>query len=372
MKKKCLSICLSLALAVTATFVCPQNQTVAKAAVLDFADAVQVTFNTTYQGMVPAKTYEDSQYKYKLSVEDAGLLEIDAQGTPDYYIYDDNGDRLERIWVGDNAENDTKLYLNAGDYYVRIGGNDKDTDKYFSIVFTFASSKESFAEKNGVTNDEFSLANKIKLGTSYKGQFMSCGSDTNAIIDAYDYYVFDVPMKGQVNLTLNVRDLIGNGAPFYEIYDAQKNPIVNGHIWISEGSSATASCELEKGTYYLLVRNEIAVKYGFPGFAYDFKLDYKATAKTAVSTATQNGSKATVKFKKVPGAKKYIVYYSTSKSFSAKTTKQVTTTKTTVTLNKLNGTKTYYVKVKPVTVSDGKTYNGSASAKKAVKKPGGH
>ena len=368
MRKKCLSICLSLALAVTAVFVCPQSQMVTQATAPTFTDAVQVTFDTTYQGVIPAKTYEASQYKYKLSIEDAGLLEIYAQGTPDYYIYNENGDELERVWVGDNTENDTKLYLNTGEYYIRIGGNDKDTDKNFSIVFRFTSSEESFAEKNGVTNDDFSLANKIKLATSYKGQFMCCGDDTNAIVDDYDYYVFDVPMKGQVNLTLNIRDLIGNGAPFYAIYDANKNPIVNGHIWISEGTSASASCELEKGTYYLLVRNEIAVKYGFPGFAYDFKLDYKATAKTTVSSATQNGSKATVKFKKVPGAKKYIVYYSTSKNFSSKTTKQVTTTKTTVTLNKLNSKKTYYVRVKAVTVSDGKTYAGNVSAKKTIRK----
>ena len=115
MKKKCLSICLSLALAVTAAFVCPQSQTVTKAASIVFADAVQVAFNTTYQGVVPAKTYEDSQYKYKLSVVDAGLLEIYTQEAPDYYIYDDNGDRLDRIWVGGKAENDTKLYLNDGE-----------------------------------------------------------------------------------------------------------------------------------------------------------------------------------------------------------------------------------------------------------------
>ena len=54
--------------------------------------------------------------------------------------------------------------------------------------------------------------------------------------------------------------------------------------------------------------------------------------------------------------------------FTAKTTKSITTSKTTVKLSKLDASKNYYVRVKAVAVSNGKTYSGSMSEKKVIKK----
>ena len=366
--KRYLSMLLSLVLVFTAITVYPKNQTVVLADSLAFEDAKEVVFDQEYEGTVLAKTYGDSDYKYKVSILEAGLVEIYTKGTPDYIVYNDKGVKLEKVWIGDKPEYNERIYLNVGDYYIRLCGNDKEVDKQFSIRFGFLSSKESFVETKDSTNNDFLLANNILPGTTYKGQLMWCGDAANGIVDTEDYYKFDVPMKGNVQFTLEVRDLLGNGAPYYQICDANKNVLLNGHIWISETNMASVSCEMERGTYYLLVRNEVAVKYGFPGYAYDFKVDYKPTIKSEISRVSRKGTKATVKYKKVPGAKKYIVYYSTTKNFTAKTTKSITTSKTTVKLSKLDASKNYYVRVKAVAVSNGKTYSGSMSEKKVIKK----
>ena len=362
--KRYVSMFLLLALVITAITVYPKKQMVVRADAFGFEDATVVVFDQDYEGVVVAKTYEDSDYKYKLSISEAGLVEIYTKGTPDYIIYDDKGEKLEKVWIGDKPEYDARIYLNVGDYYIRLCGNGKEVDKQFSIKFGFTSSKESFVETKDSTNNDYLLANNISLETTYKGQFMWCG----VIADTEDYYKFEVPMKGNVQFTLNVRDLFGNGAPYYQICDADKNVLLNGHIWISETNMASVSCEMEKGTYYLLVKNEVANKYGFPGYAYDFKVDYKPTIKSEIRSVSRKGTKATVKYKKVPGAKSYVVYYSTSKNFTAKTTKSITTSKTTVTLSKLDASKNYYVRVKAVAVSNGKTYSGEMSDKKVIKK----
>jgi GH25 family lysozyme M1 (1,4-beta-N-acetylmuramidase) len=72
----------------------------------------------------------------------------------------------------------------------------------------------------------------------------------------------------------------------------------------------------------------------------------KAPAKVTLKSVKKGKKKATVKWKKVSGAKGYQIQYSTSKKFTKKTTKSKTTTKTSITIKKLKSKNTYYFRVR--------------------------
>ncbi|MST51398.1 hypothetical protein [Hornefia butyriciproducens] len=97
-----------------------------------------------------------------------------------------------------------------------------------------------------------------------------------------------------------------------------------------------------------------------------------APAKSSISKLTAGKKKITAKWKKVTGIKGYQLQYSTSKSFSKKSTKSKTiksykTTK--MTISKLKAKKYYYVRVRTYKTVDGKTvYSGWSASKKAKTK----
>jgi Asp-tRNA(Asn)/Glu-tRNA(Gln) amidotransferase A subunit family amidase len=82
---------------------------------------------------------------------------------------------------------------------------------------------------------------------------------------------------------------------------------------------------------------------------------------------TSDKKKIKITYKKVSGAAGYQVAYSTSKNFTEKTTKKVSTSKNTLTLSKLNAKKTYYVKVRAYKVSDSKKIYGEWTTVKSKK-----
>lgn len=71
-----------------------------------------------------------------------------------------------------------------------------------------------------------------------------------------------------------------------------------------------------------------------------------APKKVTMKSAKAGKKKASIKWKKVSGAKGYQIQYSTSKKFTKKTTKSKTTKKTSITIKKLKAKKTYYFRVK--------------------------
>jgi endo-1,4-beta-xylanase len=97
----------------------------------------------------------------------------------------------------------------------------------------------------------------------------------------------------------------------------------------------------------------------------------KVTKPKKVSSLTVKSAKSkklSVSFKKVSGAKGYVITYSTSKKFTSSTTKKVAVTSTKKTLTKLKKGKTYYVKVRAYkTDSTGKKIYGAYSKVKKIK-----
>ena len=87
--------------------------------------------------------------------------------------------------------------------------------------------------------------------------------------------------------------------------------------------------------------------------------------KASISKVTaKSGKKLQIKIKKASGAKGYEISYSLNKKF--KSAKKVTVKKTTYTIKKLKKGKTYYIRIRPYTKSDGKMVYGTYS--KTVKK----
>ena len=88
--------------------------------------------------------------------------------------------------------------------------------------------------------------------------------------------------------------------------------------------------------------------------------------KPTLKKVSKNGIK--VSYKKVKGAQGYRITYSSSKKFTKKNTKSVTTTKLNKTINKLKKNKTYYVKVQAYKKdSTGKNIYGEYSAVAKIK-----
>lgn len=68
--------------------------------------------------------------------------------------------------------------------------------------------------------------------------------------------------------------------------------------------------------------------------------------RVTIKSVKKGKKKASIKWKKVSGAKGYKIQYSTKKSFKAKYTKSKTTNKTSITIKKLKSKKVYYFRVK--------------------------
>lgn len=88
--------------------------------------------------------------------------------------------------------------------------------------------------------------------------------------------------------------------------------------------------------------------------------------KVKISKIKRNGKKAKITLKKVKGATKYQIRYSTTKKF--KKVKKITSKKLKVTVKKLSRNKTYYFKARAVKVVGGKKYCGKWSKVKKLKK----
>ncbi len=98
----------------------------------------------------------------------------------------------------------------------------------------------------------------------------------------------------------------------------------------------------------------------------------KSTAKkkASIKKVTAKRKAISVKWKKISSSKGYQIQYSTSKSFTKKTTKTKTVKgakKVSVTLSKLRAKKKYYVRIRAYKTSKGKKIYSSWSAAKSIK-----
>ncbi len=131
-------------------------------------------------------------------------------------------------------------------------------------------------------------------------------------------------------------------------------------------------------------KTSVTVKKLKAGLTYDFRVvavagKYKSKESSSVSSTTKPAAvslksvksskkkEVAVAWSKVMGATGYEVQYSTSKKFTKKTTKTVTTKKVKATIKKLKSKKTYYVRVRAYKTFNKKPVYGAYSKVKSVK-----
>lgn len=109
------------------------------------------------------------------------------------------------------------------------------------------------------------------------------------------------------------------------------NGVVDMNLWF--GAVRTRSYNSKKYTPVVVTASTTTKKVAAP-------------KRVTIKSVKKGKKKASIKWKKVSGAKGYKIQYSTKKSFKAKYTSSKTTKKTTITIKKLKSKKTYYFRVK--------------------------
>ena len=225
----------------------------------------------------------------------------------------------------------------------------------YSFVATLDSMGESFTETQDVNNDMVSLASPIQLQAQYKGVL--------AQNDDVDYYQFTVPSAGKINFNMtNSTD----GELKYVIYDSSMNA---SHIkTIAKSGKASDFVALAKGNYYLAitkVRSDRGVG------SYNFIVDYvanKLTAPKLKNVKNTGKKKMKITWNKVADIDGYVLQYSTSKNFKKSVKKKnISASKTSITISKLKKGKKYYVRICSYVNEDGEKKCSSWSGKKSVK-----
>lgn len=197
-----------------------------------------------------------------------------------------------------------------------------------------------------------------KGGDSYKISASCLKSD---VLTEYSIKVEDITPK----VSLSSTGFTYNGKvqkPRVTIKTPDGNALTNGKDYTIKYSNESSKAP---GEYSVKISYKGKFK-GVESETYKYTIAPKAVTDLKISSTAKKTAK--ISFKKATGATGYVIYYSTSKSSGYK--KLSTTSKTSVTNNKLKSGKTYYFKVKTYTkTSSGKTiYSAYSSvAKKKIK-----
>lgn len=224
----------------------------------------------------------NQKYRFDINVPEAGRMKINlgnlvnAQDWKSYSvrIKADNlwwSDSAVRYWniKGDQAATGW-ISAEKGIYSVTIeapyGANLED----ISLYVEYETSNEYVGEIE--SNNSFDEANLVDFGNAYEGNFSRAYSTS----DDYDYFYFDVPSNGKLNLNItNIDFKYSTSAVDYVLYydDGSNNPktIVETKAEIDK-AIIDKVVRVPAGRYYLLVKTE--GRYSCS--EYTFKINYTA------------------------------------------------------------------------------------------------
>ena len=315
------------------------------------ANARELVFDNS----VAEQTSGNDQYRYyKFTLEEPSMITLEGNNNSRWLpmkIYDQT---QTEIWTNRASAYDRtfsfKLYLTGGSYYLCL---QCDSD------FNFKAAKnplgESFKETQDNNNDMPGKASSIEMKSSYKGVLASN--------DTIDYFKFNMPANGKINLaTANATD----NTIRYIFYDDSLNCVYD--TYLDSNQQKSDFFEMTSGDYYLAItQRELGQGVG----SYTFTLDYKQTkpAKTsALRCSAKKGRKMTITWAQTAGCTGYRVQYAKSASFKkGLVEKEVTSDVTSLTFKKLQKKKTYYVRVSAYAEVNGETIYGAWSSVKRVK-----
>lgn len=313
-------------------------------------------FGTGYQF-----TGEGGSQKFDLVLPKSGRVTFNfiAENSDDrsgIYLYDESGENflLDADFHGSFKYD---LDLKAGNYVVIINdgidsnGRAWDTEPAKGqMVATFTDANETFAESTLITNDESGVASEIgNIGSAnIVGQF--------AVKDSVDYYSFDV--KKSQNITISyVAPMSSSSIHIYK----DTLDLENWQNDLAAGSHKV-TLTLPEGHYYIAINNNSNVTGVYNLTMSGAKIS-TANIKSLRSTAKKS---ITVKYGKVSLVDKYQIQIAANSKFT-KSVKTYTTTAASKKITKLSSKKTYYVRVRTITMANDYKCYSDWSKTKSVK-----
>lgn len=169
----------------------------------------------------------------------------------DIYIYQKNASEVTPIRVNSYNGRISPQFLLKGEYYIVVLPYSPSTSmahKSFMIYVSYSATEYYETEDNSSVEN----ANDIKPWCLIRGNLRSASDE--------DWYVFDIPSKKCVTITLKHNELDegtdSNIYWHYELFDSNLNSVTSNNVGglVSEKSS---KAELEAGTYYVSVSSDI-------------------------------------------------------------------------------------------------------------------
>lgn len=354
-KKRLLAGALSLMLAagvcIPAAPVRAADTVLPNATNTSMANARELVFDSS----IAEQTSGNDQYRYyKFTLDEPSMITLEGNNWDRDYltIYDQTQTEIwtDTAWGGGGGSFSFKFYLTGGSYYLCAKCWNK-----FNFKATKNPLGDTFKETQDNNNDMPGKASSVEMKSSYKGILASN--------DTIDYYKFNMPANGKINLaTTNATD----NTIRYIFYDDSLNCVYD--TYLDSNQQKSDFFELTSGDYYLAItQRELGKGVG----NYTFTLDYKQTkpAKTsALRCSAKKGRKMTVTWAQTAGCTGYRVQYAKSASFKkGLVEKEVTSDVTSLTFKKLQKKKTYYVRVSAYAEVNGETIYGAWSSVKRVK-----
>ncbi len=217
------------------------------------ASPVYTNRGKTYAGQLSLNDVTDY---YTFTLEQSGSVTLKANynnmRSVRMYIYDEAGkqvysETLDRNESTKDVAQNVRLFLTSGTYYYCVDYYTSypkfirpDYVGTYDFTLIHAMTGESFPEKQGGSNNNFSSASGINLATRYKGQI--------ALNDDVDVYRLAIPESGKYSLVLSVYlNKLDLG-----LYNKDGDAI-HKEILSSDTAQMGLSRELElsEGTYYL-------------------------------------------------------------------------------------------------------------------------
>ena len=217
------------------------------------AEAKDISFDNTIKGQLAKNDGEDY---YKISLPSSGRIAIKFNSFIEYYsliLYDWDG---QEIWYTEynrwaettgSISNSHVLDLEKGTYYLLVKGSRWHGDKSsytgnYNFNIKFTASGANIAEPN----NSIAEAKAVSFDKTVKGQI--------AKNDGEDYYKISLPSSGRITIKFN------SFIEYYSLilydWDGQEIWYTEYNRWAETTGSISNShvLDLEKGTYYLLVK----------------------------------------------------------------------------------------------------------------------
>lgn len=243
-----------------------------------FSAATTATLGKNYSSTISSSNTSD-YYKFTVKRPGTVTFTVNSYINQSLKLYDAKQNNLSSNSITNSnssvAEKNVVTYnVVAGEYYAVFSCYYSDYGKY-NFTITASAAGESFEDSQTSTNNSMQYASKIDLNTSYTAHI--------ALNDKSDYFVFDLPSSGEINIVSN----IAMNSKMY-LYDSKGNQIYNTSLekeTVNPTDKISRAFDLVKGRYYLeYTRHSYYYEYGKINFTVNFTSANESFAETQESS----------------------------------------------------------------------------------------